>query len=764
MIRRFFHRLCHPCLMTTVLITGAAVWSAPGVAQDDGSAAAIRRTAMDRSDLEARRLLRTAVRYIEEQEAERGIRAVENLLQQYPESEVRFEAHLVVGRHLQEDAGDPIQAIEWLTRNRILERREQLNPEQLEILLESLYLLGVSYYHTGQYPQLFSTLRRIVTQHPNSVWANQAYYYLGMAHFAQQNWPRAIEYLSLVGTFVDPEAPTAEFVEAGRRFYVKVQDGDLPTLVRLTGQRPQVRVTTSSGDVEFIRLSLLSSHEAIYIGSIATAVGMPQAQDGTLQVLSGDTISVEYIDENTQTGERNVPRQAEAQVVSSGTVSFVKGTLVEFATAVFTGQDLFVNVRDADLDVSDRAETVTVRVVSRYVSDEFGDEQIVADDGDDDPWGLVEEEETGPRWVIRDEVALVLRETVIDEETGRIIDSDVVRSGNFVGSVRVEAPRSDGSNHPGNDILTAMQGDEVVAYYVDEMHIGGAFDREVTVSLPVVGEFRPELQTPGGDSGDTIINARKNLTEGQAYLELARIFKDMGLIEMASTRVQEGLSRAEEVLVQAALPPDLRQRAFRLRWELYLADGNTDQAIATLTTFNEFFPHSAYADQAMLSIGRVYQEQEDYTQAVNVFQRVLAMENSMLHAEAQFRIAQAIEASTGRLEPAIGAYRAVANQHGDSRFAGEALAKLVNYHTEVGDYAQAIDLLEHIFMDHPDEEWLDGMLHRWVVLAYNMGNYRMAMEKAQQLILQYPNSARTREIRSVIPRIQQRLNAPSQGR
>ena len=37
-----------------------------------------------------------------------------------------------------------------------------------------------------------------MTEYPNTIWANQAYYYIGMCHFQRRSWSNAIEALNLV--------------------------------------------------------------------------------------------------------------------------------------------------------------------------------------------------------------------------------------------------------------------------------------------------------------------------------------------------------------------------------------------------------------------------------------------------------------------------------------------------------------------------------------------------------------------------------------
>ena len=160
-------------------------------------------------------------------------------------------------------------------------------------------------------------MRKVTVGYPNSVWANQAYYYIGMAHFLQQNWGKAIKYLQMVGTFVDPEAAEMRYVEAGQRIFVKVEDGDLPIIEDLGGGGA-VRLTTKSGDMLELPLTALSRNKALYVASAETRMGEPDTTDNALQIIGGDQIKVEYLDANTESGEADVVRTEMVDVVSAG--------------------------------------------------------------------------------------------------------------------------------------------------------------------------------------------------------------------------------------------------------------------------------------------------------------------------------------------------------------------------------------------------------------------------------------------------------------
>lgn len=693
-------------------------------------------------DFAAGRMLRRAVDLMSAGETDRGLRMLESVVEQYPVSDMRFEAYLELGKyHL--DQYDQAQAISYLSNLRELQNREQISPELRELMLESMYLTGVAYFQMRDYSKAFPVLRRITTDYPNSVWANQSYYYIGMCHFVQERWSRAIESLSMVGTHVDAEGEQAEYVEAGRRLYVKVQDGDLPVLYSL-GEECVVRLETDSGDRETITCVPLSSDSDIFIGSITTEIKPPVPNDNLLQVIGGDEIKVTYADMNTEEGERKVPRSFSVKVVSSGSVLFTLGDFEARARNAFIEQPVFVLLEDADLDVSPEKDSASVRIYSRYKIEE--DE--LRDDTPSGIAGFLQEEEEEYR--IRDELTLSLKE---------IGDGQVVRSGRFGGSFKTIMPLlEDNARKPGNTLI-CVQGDEIVAEYTDELHGEGEYQRQVSAEIAVAGEIDTKPRASQSVVYNETVKARKNNVEASAYLELASIFKDMGLMDGATVRAQEGLSRVDEVIrTQAAIPPNLREEAFKLKWELYLIMDDFEAAISTCRVFNQLFPNSPFVDQALLGIGNIRLEAEEYAEAINVFEEILRLEQSVAKAEAQFRIAQAVEKNPeGGLEMAIPYYRLCAQRYSDSAFAGPSLSKLIDYAIDMRDYGQASEMLSQVFSDYPDAEFLDAMLLKWVMVAFRMGDFKTAHQKCTELLFEYPGSQFAARAKEILPRIEERL-------
>jgi TolA-binding protein len=714
-------------------------------------------------DRAASRLLRTAEDHIAAKEHDRGVEILKNLIQQYPRSPVRYEAFLSLGKHYL-DVHKETEGLGYLRQMRSLEKPgREIEGKMREIYLEALYLSGVAYFKMRQYSAAFPVLRKITTNYPNTVWANQAFYYIGMCHFARENWRKAIEALSLVGTFIDPDSSSTEYVEAGRRFYVKIEDGDLPVLSRL-GEEIRVTVETESGDREEIHCIPLSAGGETYIGSIGSRIGPINRGDDTLQVIGGDTIRTTYYDGNTKEGEKDKPRRSKVRVVSTAGLSFTLGDFESRAEVAFHGQPLFVLLHDADKDAGAGRETIAVTVAARYKEVA---EEPEAGSGIDIEKLLRAEEET---YAIRDEVTIRLLE----------IGKAPVRSGRFGGSVRIEAVREGAGANKTDDVLTCALDDELVVTYVDELHIGGEVPRQVNAAVKVAGELESRPSATQYVVFDPIVKAKKNLVEGTAYLELGRIFSSMGLRKGAAEKCDLGLDLVESVVRSSTrrgsqIPSSLREEAFRLKWQLEICKEDYASAIATCRVFSRLFPSSPFVDQALLGIGTIKLEKKDFNGAIGVFRRIIGLRNSQAKAEAQFRIAETVEAAAkeraaeaarkGRRGPsgaeaadaAIPHYKVCAERYPDSEFAGPSLGKLIDYYIRTKDYAQADDLLEQIFQDYPDAQFLDRMLLKWVLVAHDRGNMAKAAEKCRQLIFEFPSSPFAGKARELLPKIEGRI-------
>ncbi len=702
-------------------------------------------------DVEAVRLVDKANELLTAGESERGVKMLETVIEQYPASQARFAAYLALGRYYV-NARDQMKAISYLSNLKLLENAAgEVAPTDREMYLEGLYLMGTGYFQVRNYAAAFPILRKITSNYANTVWANQAYYYIGMCHFVQQNWSKAIEALNLVGTFIDLDAGGTELVEAGRRFYIKVNDKDLSVLVRLNKQT-QVEVKTTHGDREKIDCIPLGADGNVLIGSIATEIAPPRPDDHVLQVLGGDSVTVRYTDANAQDGSANVARESAAKVVSSGALTFTLGDFDTRAVAAFLDQPLCLTLNDSDLDTSDASESVTVKLVSRY---KVAPEEAESAGGAVDLQKILNDDLT-QQYRTRDEVNVRLTEA----------GAAPVHSGRFAGKVLVQALDAEKPANPSDEVLSCAVDDEIVATYSDELHLGGATPRLVQTQIRVVGEIDNRPRASQDVVSDPVVKARKNLVEATAYLELARIFKSMGLMKGAKQKEADGLERVDYIIrTSSPIPTELKQQAFKTKWELNMAADEYDSAIAVCTIFNRLYPDSPLVDEALMGIARVRLDNKDYPEATRVLRQILSLPKSQVKAEAQFRIAEATEAINAtrpeNKEVAIREYKLCAERYPESEFAGQSLAKLVDYHVSMKDYAQANELLEQIFQDHPDAAFLDTMLLKWVIVAYGSGDYAKARDKCAQLLFEYPGSPYADKAKQIMPKIEAKLKSDS---
>jgi len=717
-------------------------------------------------DRRAKHLFDKAMELMEYKQYERGLAMLNTVVRDNQGELLAHMAHLEMGRHYlnQRQTKEALNHFMLLTRLLAPEPGEKKNENEVALYHEALFQAGFSHYQGGQYGACFPLFRRLTEVAARTKWANMAYFYIGMSHYQLKNWNKAIDSLSLVGTEVEEAGEGDDDlgrIEIGQRFYSKIVDADVPVMRKL-GVPVQAKVSVSSGDSETLTGVPVPGKKHEMLTSAPTALGAPKPGDGVLQMVGGDTLEVTYIDDSTLDGRKGVPRTGKVRAVSTGTVGFFLGDYSTPAYIAYPGEPQVLMLRDADLDTSNGAEKLTLTVKSFYKVEAAAaaedDEQEMLD-----IFALDDEDEEV--WKERDSITV----TLIEKGEGAAI-----RSGIFLGKVSLAALADGVVPDTGDQLLHCDELDELSVSYSDDVHLYGDETRTSEARIKVSGSVNSGVTADQFVVFEELLKARKGSVEAEALSGLGEIYKDMGLDQRAAQRAMEALSKVDPIIMnRKKLPGDLVENAFRLKWESELLKDDFDAATATCLAFNRLYPESVLADKALMTLGRSLTDKEQFEKAVDVYQRVLELENPISAAEAQFRIGETLQkravdsiekadahnskwgragltkatALQNAMGPAVAAFRKTYELYPESSYAAEALGRVVRHYVDTEAFAQAADLLESVFNDYPDAAFLDEMLILWANVGYRMGDNETAKSKLRKLIFDYPTSKFVTEAR-----------------
>jgi TolA-binding protein len=207
-------------LAVACLLTFSA-WAQPPEAPKEGDPAVRGSIVEDRL---AKKLIEAGDARIDADEGSKAVEIWKSVIERYPRSKHRFEAHLRLGNY-------------FLDKERAYERarphfeavaaEENRDEEQRA---EATLKTGICFYHNRNYGKSFQIMRDVIERFPVSPQVNEAYYYIGLGHFQLGHYSRAIQALEKVGTTLSGEATQVSKLEAGKRFFLKIEDADLAVL------------------------------------------------------------------------------------------------------------------------------------------------------------------------------------------------------------------------------------------------------------------------------------------------------------------------------------------------------------------------------------------------------------------------------------------------------------------------------------------------------------------------------------------------------
>ena len=687
----------------------------------------------------AQRMVKGAVGLLEQKEEERAVGMLEAVQRMYPTSQARFNAALELGRHY---------IAKRVFDKALVELRKTEKAADPEVRAEAMLLQGQLHLGRGASGEAVMVLRRLTHDYPTSPFANDAFFMIGQIHFEAGRWARATEAYEMVGTAVPASALTNKttLVEAGQRVFAHVHDKDLNVLATL-GQKSSVRFKSRSGDVETVELTAFGRGDGDFIASVRTGEVASKPNDGILTIQGSEPVDVVYVDANNEKGDLDVWLEADAEIVSTGVLSFLDGAERQRVRGVFVDQPTFVRLRDCDLDTTpgpDRVQ-ITVRAQYRERPEPAPGETQAPPPAPDAPW------------LTRSEITM----TLVESEG---------RSGLFKGRLVPRLLPEGVTNAPSANLpegeICIRPDDRIVAEYEDAKHLEGAKPAVRTASAVALVGGSTDPQSIVSHSSEANVQAKKLLLEAQLLYKWSMIFKDVGLQENAKGKADDGLKRINDIFDlerRNSLERSVIEETYEARWNLLLVNDNLGAAIATCRALVSRFPDTVLADRAFMQIANAHLQSKSpgaIDSAISVLNAIISLPNSQLKAEAQFRIGEALEkraSAAGRekadYSSAIMAYRRCAETYPTSSFAGEAYKRIVDYDVSIKNYTAATEILERVFEDYPDAPWLDEMLLKWGVVLYRLGNAEGAKEKFRRILEEYPGGKSAKSAQDFLKRL-----------
>ncbi|MBI1374607.1 MAG: tetratricopeptide repeat protein [Phycisphaera sp.] len=719
-------------------------------------------------DRAARKLLEAGDARYDANEQKKAVEIWQSVIERYPRSRVRFDAHMKLGAYLlkSERAYDRARAHFEL----VAAEDNSDDDQRAEALLNE----GVCFYEARNFGKTFKVMREVIEKFPVSKQINQAYYYIGLGHFQLGHYSRAIEALEKVGTALTGDDSKTEKVEAGKRLYVKIEDADLAVLEQ--DETVKLRCRTTQGDEEIIEAVPVGRNVRVVLGSIPTDLGRPRPGNGKLEVRGDDDVEVTYVDRHTADRKFDVDRVRKVRVVGNALPAITDGAYAESLAGVVLGKEANLQITDADRDVSDNADTLkaVVEVWREKTSDEL--ESEVADliakgkiepQPEGSPLNITDD--SGKPIIDRfkpiDKVEVTLTEAKINR-TNRMqaidrqrtspkaaegdkaspagagagpaaagaadapadpttakpaagsdfaasVEAEVVDNTIHSGVFRVTVPiaKSEEVNASDNT-LQALPNDQVRITYQDELNLSNGPRVVVAAARTVEGNLGG-VRVTRADISDEELRLKTKLRTATALTNIGNHYKEFGLKTNAVEKYGEALQVCEEVVTDARkLGGRILEETYVQLWRIYFEMDKLELAAAMAARLQREFPNSGFVDEAMLQLAHVARKQGNLQRAIAMYSRLVGIKESQLRGEAQFGIAECYEQMAAK-----------ANEN--------AAAQL---------YERSFQEYKKVFDQFPDSGRVGEAVAKMANFYYQKKDYSRAVDVFEQVLSDQPDA------------------------
>ena len=582
-----------------------------------------------------------------------------NVVKRYPNTQTRYQAQFRQADALVALKRDP-EAL-TLLQTVVKEESTDWSPQALS-------KIGEIYEGEQKYSDAFRSYRQIITDYPDSPMVDHAYFAIGSAQFRLGHFELAAEELEKVGTAYASRVPEMQRVSPGEPLYVRIEE---PNLVANGQMKVNASIKATSGDSENVTLVSEAEGGDMFICAIPTALGDPKPGDGILELHGSDTVTLTY--QSRYIGGGAVSRTVTMPIASNARMELLDGQGNEVG-GVVVGDELTIQVDDADMDVSDKPDTVSVDVTTRG----------------------------------KDSEKLTLTETG-------------AHTGVFRGSIKT----GKGTPAPGSGVIESSAGlaegsatqldDAVTITYMDVNHLASADTgpRKVQMTIPFYAQLPSDVSSPQPAPTAAAMAIKTLLYKGRSLVEIASTYRDLGMDNKATLNFRKAADQFQEIIDKYPSAPEVEDALYGL-FQDYTAQDEYDSAIAVITQITRRFPQSSRASQALFELASLHVQKEEYDRALQIYQSLIQRaKGTPLAEEAQYAIcttymAMAKPTPGSGEKPAISKDQIVAaldefaRAYPNSDRTPDALWQLVRLRYDGQDYSGAVDSARRMVALYPD--------------------------------------------------------------
>ncbi|MFP4028073.1 MAG: tetratricopeptide repeat protein [Candidatus Brocadiia bacterium] len=514
-----------------------------------------------------------------------------------------------------------------------------------------------------------------------------------------------------------------------------------------------------------------------------------------LEVFGSDKISVMYRDKQVSTGQEDQMRKDIISLASDAYVVFVSDDESTAVSKEVYGSPCHIKVVDKDRDVSEDKDEIKVvlSVVDKESEEEKKEKAKEAELGEEETEAMEEEEmetegqiqggqtEYVDSYVDEGKNYKVVLEKTDEGDKKKVVEVDEEEeppplfpegaphatatltetkehSGVFTG-VLEGYPR--GVKVSGRDLVISPE-QRLRCAYEDERNISRRKPWVVWAAVEFIPSSEGDVNVP--EVADSKLNRRAQLEKGISQGELAKVYEDLGLEDMAELYFEKALQTCGKVAQMEGLTP-LGQEATHAIWRLYFESGQTDKAVTACKQLIKEFPDSELVDEAYLTMGKALlnkaEEAEERSkeglarEAISAFNGLLkAKPDSEYKAEALYKIGESLYAAGTNGARYM---ERVVKEHPDSSFASAALHQSGMHAYENNDYASAYEYLTRVLVDYPDAEALDKVMLMRGHCQVKRRKYSEALRAYYELIGSYPGSPYAKKAQKIIEYIKKKM-------